>query len=515
MEEPAGTREFQRGVKIDDLVAHDNFKHKALHGWAFWFALIVVSPPARLLLSCLVLECSNPRMNCTLKACEKYRLNLSIQLTHPEVQVYVLFKVQLINSRLNRIQSAMECRFLYGNSRCETADKHAMLALSIFGQAELMAFGMQSPVRAENSLYLAHVPIQLELDLARPDDGTRYRGKITKLGHGTIDSLLDVVHQLVLILLDSATNLGAHEKCVELGENSKHFVCSLGSSESIAKSGNDGVLYSSCTFVVKILGSYPSLFTLVCDIQHVDILKSLPSLLDFLDSVNIAHLLDDDTIRSSGLGHTWDGGLRAKNGDNSALELLMVVTESADILDSCLKFRVLLDDLDGDEFLVSAAGHFTSYVGKFLDMLLPGLENMVAGLHDVLELLVIKVNQFGTRQQPVKHIVKIGGDGFNKGKSPSNRPKIDFLACSTKLLVRIRGRVLGQLGDSLNRLDPSVDIGLQSVEESTVLKKILRDPINVGSVVVGFGVIEDGLDNRMERKGDLGNIDILLEMQQA
>ena len=247
-----------------------------------------------------------------------------------------------------------------------------------------------------------------------------------------VDRLLDVIHQLILIFLDGTTNLGANEEGVELGENSEHFVCSLSSGESVSEPGDDGVLYSGRTFVVKVLGSYPSLPALIRDIQQVNILKSLPSLLDFLYSINIAHLLHNNTIRSSCLSHTWNNGLGSKNGHNSALKLLVVVTESADIIDSCLELRMLLDDLDRDELLVSSTCHLTSYISEFFDILFPSFENLFTSVHDVPELLVIKVDQFSTWQQPVKHIVEVCGDGLDKGKSPTNRVWAD-----SQLLVQM------------------------------------------------------------------------------
>ena len=98
MQEPARTGELQGRVKVDNLVAHNHFEHEALHGRAFWLVLFVVGPPAPLFLGGVVLECCNPRMDCTLQACEKDRLNFGVQLPHPKVQVDVLLKVQLINS---------------------------------------------------------------------------------------------------------------------------------------------------------------------------------------------------------------------------------------------------------------------------------------------------------------------------------------------------------------------------------------------------------------------------------
>ncbi|KAI6748663.1 hypothetical protein HG530_015436 [Fusarium avenaceum] len=223
----------------------------------------------------------------------------------------------------------------------------------------------------------------------------------------TIDRLLDMVHQLVLVLLNGATNLRAHEKGIELGKDSEHLVRGLGGSQSLSKSADDRVFYTGRTLVVEVLGSYPSFLALVRNIQKVNILKSLPSLLDLLNSIDVANLFNNDTVRFSSLSNARNSCLRTENSDDCALKLLMVVAEGADIFDSRLKLRVLLDYLDRYKLFVAASSHLAGHISKFLHILLPGLENMITCLHDVLELLVIQIDQLGTRQKSVKHIIEI------------------------------------------------------------------------------------------------------------
>src|SRR6478735_8829530 len=118
-----------------------------------------------------------------------------------------------------------------------------------------------------------------------------------------VDRLLDVVHKLVLVFLNCATNLWAHEKGVEFGEYSEHLVGSLCCSQSLSKSADDGILYTGRTLVVEVLGSYASFLALVCNIQKINVLKSLPSLLNFLHSIDVTNLFNNDAIEFGGLGN--------------------------------------------------------------------------------------------------------------------------------------------------------------------------------------------------------------------
>ncbi|QYS93851.1 hypothetical protein H0G86_001217 [Trichoderma simmonsii] len=292
---------------------------------------------------------------------------------------------------------------------------------------ELVALCMQSPVGSKDGLDFFHVSVKLELNLTGPNDSTRDWWEIAKLRHGVglgmaillleplvqaIDSLLDVIHQLVLVLLDGTTNLGPHKQGVELGKDSEHFVGSLGRGKAVTQPRNDGVFNSCCALIVQVFGLRPPFLALVRHIQEVDILQRFPGSLDLFNCIYIAHFLNDGAGSSSRVGrggsdidNAGDNGLWSQNVDNGPLQLFVVVSECADILDSRLQLRVVLLNVDGNTLLVSADDEHTSQVRKLLDIVLPGNENAVARSHDVLKFWVAQVDQLGTWKQTKQHVV--------------------------------------------------------------------------------------------------------------
>lgn len=95
----------------------------------------------------------------------------------------------------------------------------------------------------------------------------------------SLDVIFYRVNQTGLIFLNGAANLGgsnqksassaqssipvaylgSHEKRVELGKDSKHFLCIASRSESIPKTRDDLVLDTSHTFIISAFSCDPNL----------------------------------------------------------------------------------------------------------------------------------------------------------------------------------------------------------------------------------------------------------------
>ncbi|KAH3946942.1 hypothetical protein HBI25_079570 [Parastagonospora nodorum] len=183
--------------------------------------------------------------------------------------------------------------------------KHAALSL------EFLTLRVKRPVLAQNVFNLAHVVFELGFDLASPYNRAGHGREIAKLRHrvrlrvavlaleALVESrnvLLDILYELRLVLRDSSSDLGPHEERVELGEDAEHLAGGLGSSQTISESRNDRVLDTRGALVVLLLSLLKQPRTLCGNIEHVDILENVIGFLDFLDSINVANLLDDDSL---------------------------------------------------------------------------------------------------------------------------------------------------------------------------------------------------------------------------
>lgn len=137
---------------------------------------------------------------------------------------------------------------------------------------EALTLGVMGPLATEDVLDALHVVVQLALDLLRPCDRTGDRRLIAELSHSVglgrlvaelelvlerADVVLHRVDQLRLIFRDGATDLGANEERVELGENAEHLVRVLGAAEPVPQPRDDVVLDAGDSLVVRQLTSDP------------------------------------------------------------------------------------------------------------------------------------------------------------------------------------------------------------------------------------------------------------------
>ncbi len=337
-----------------------------------------------------------------------------------------------------------------------------LLAEQIALTLQPLPFSMDGPVRAEHILDLLHVPVQLALDLARPDNRTRHGGQIVQLRHGVglgvailllepfmqcSDGLLDVVDELRLVLSNGAADLGPDEERVEFREDAEHLVGVLGRSQPVAQPCDNGVLNARRPLIVDVLGARPLLRALGGDIKQVDVFETLPGLPDLLDGIDIADLLNNGgTVGTGALSYTVDGRLGSEDIDDRPLQLLVVVAEVADILQASLQLRMSGRDLDGDEPLVPPASDIASNTGKLPDVLVPRGEHGISLLHDAAEVLVIKLDQIRARQQAVQHLIQIARDGLDERQGAA-----DGIRTYPQLLVQVRH----DLADRVLDLDQS------------------------------------------------------------
>ncbi|KAH6607744.1 hypothetical protein Trco_004057 [Trichoderma cornu-damae] len=114
VKEPARPGVLERGVEVDDLVAHGDLEHEPLHGRPVLPRVVLLGRLPPVVLRDVFLEGAYPGLDRGGQALQQDGLNLVVDAAHPEVEVGILLQVELVDGGLDRVEVGLESRGIVG-----------------------------------------------------------------------------------------------------------------------------------------------------------------------------------------------------------------------------------------------------------------------------------------------------------------------------------------------------------------------------------------------------------------